>query len=410
MNLTISKTRYKLLLFTACISLACLASCKKVEEPTRPIGKPLPYVNTQRKLATIMDSIQNVPMFKAAFKRSTLQTYIDSLNGRNPDIPYTFFIPSDQAFIKAGYTTARLNSMPVSELNDLLGYMIMRGFIDYDDGVPLRSVTYPVLVHPDPTLVRTGPPQFFDGYPYYYGLTVGFDNKTLLLNSKRVKENAMGIRGENGAVFIVDEIVTKPTQELREIMDADTSLTFYLAASKRSQEIYIQKNILGYSGFNFQFNALDWMYLNNNYFDSGQGAIPFAVVFAPVNNAFRKAGFHTIAELEAYIDRSALVDQPENTYMLTNIDSVLVNHRFLSGYSRINNNWSYLYTPDLLKTGTLDNGANAGVIKLQNDNGTVVLHRQDAPNGRAARVVPTYDIIALNGVLHHVDNLMLTTP
>ena len=412
MNLITNKINgHRLLLFAICISVACLVSCKKVEEPMKPVGQELPYVvKSQKKLDAVIDSIPEATLFKAAFKRSTVQAYIDSLGS----LAYSYFIPTDQAFIKAGYTAAKLNAMSVGELNQLLGYLIIRGYVNTTKENPRQGVSYQPLIHPDPTMERTNPYVFSSYLPYIYVLTVGFSGSDLLLNGKKVKENAVGIRASNGSVFMIDNIVTKPEDEMYQLLQADTSLTFYMAALQKSNDVYIQKGIAGYTYYNIRFNDRDWLTLNNNGVTEGAGALPFAVVFAPVNNAFRKAGFHSISDVEAYIDRSELATTTDYKEILTNMDSILVNHRFLSDFTgttgNINSGWSYLYTPDLLSLKTISNGENAGAMIFTGSAGKVTMHRQDFPNGRAANIIPVSDITTLNGVIHHVDNLLLPKP
>jgi hypothetical protein len=118
--------------------------------------------------------------------------------------------------------------------------------------------------------------------------------------------------------------------------------------------------------------------------------------------------------VEAYIDRSELATTTDYKEILTNMDSVLVNHRFLSDFTgttaSINGGWSYLYTPDLLSLKTISNGENEGAMIFTGSGGNVTMHRQDFPNGRAANIIPESDINTLNGVIHHVDNLLLPKP
>jgi uncharacterized surface protein with fasciclin (FAS1) repeats len=372
----------------------------------------LPYVvKSSKKVDAIIDSIPEATLFKAAFKRSTIQAYSDSLTS----LADTYFIPTDQAFIKAGYTADKLNTMPVGELDQLLGYLIVRGYVNTAQQNPRQGVSYQPLIHPDPTMQGTMPGVFSSGLPYIYVLTVGFSGNNLLLNGKTVKANAVGIRGSNGSVFMIDDIVTKPTDEMYQLLQADTSLTFYMAALQKSNDVYMQKGIAGAVYYNVRFDDIDWLMLNNNYIANGAGALPFAVVFAPVNNAFRKAGFHSISDVEAYIDRSELATTTDYEEILTNMDSILVNHRFLSGFYdntgySLNTGWSYLYTTDLLSLKTISNGGNEGAMIFTGSAGKVTMHRQDFPNGRAANIIPVSDITTLNGVVHHVDNLLLPTP
>jgi hypothetical protein len=142
-----------------------------------------------------------------------------------------------------------------------------------------------------------------------------------------------------------------------------------------------------------------------------QGLAP-RTFFVPSNNAFRKAGMFTYTDVTNYIDTSSTViagwfyDQNYNV-IPTNMDSIIFKHSSAGMF----------YTQDILADPSLDkyventggNGTFLGLL-FSNNNGQVVIHRQDFPNGRAATVIAPHDITTFNGVVHTVDNLLLPTP
>jgi uncharacterized surface protein with fasciclin (FAS1) repeats len=240
-------------------------------------------------------------------------------------------------------------------------------------------------------------------------------NGALQLNGKQVSK-APAIEATDGTIWMIDSLVRKPFYESYQVLASDTSFSFYMAAMRKSNEIYNEKGTIGNYVENIQFNDTVPCVLTRG--SNTPGTDPFAIVFAPDNNAFRKAGFNSIADINSYIDKSVLASSPPGTQLLTNMDSILVNHRLLINYAnnsnvRLNANFSYLYTSELANgyfQQKLDNGSALGAIFITQSNGQVILHRQDAPSGRGAAIISPADITTLTGVIHRVDNLLLPIP
>lgn len=393
--------------------------CSKVEDPPIPVGNSLPYKSSSRptdSLVQLLDSLPQTTIYKAAWRRADLQQYIDSLRGAQKDslLPFTLFIPTDDAFKKAGITIDTVNSWPVAQLDTLLRYLAIPNIITYDT-MPLAmgSTTYYPLMYPNPSFEDA----WFDVAPYLYKLTVGAYNNTLYLNGRSVGGHTTPIRATDGSIFLVDSVVTTPIPyTTAQLLQADTSYSFFLAACSISDSIYgIQ-----YEGGSFPYDDTSYFYLNANSRYPGQDG--WAEVFAPDNNAFRNAGFLTIDSIRNYINNSAIALEDPNAwpfiYMVTNMDSILVNHRLLtcqyvyaSGHT-VNAARSYVYTVDMLYNPSmqaLNNGEVLGAMTFENSSGQVVIHRQDYPNGRAAHIIGP-EITTLTGVLYRVDNLLLPTP
>lgn len=391
--------------------LITAVSCTKTEEPPKPVGTELPYTNTvTRKLAALLDSIPEASIYRAAFKRTTIQRYMDSVNAINPNTPYTLFVPVNKAWEAAGYTMDKVNAMPAAVLDTLVRYITVVGGVSARADGLLGETNYYPLTYRE-MLTRTQVPNPFNFYfQYYYRLCVGQSAGVLRLNGKEVSHKA-GIPAVNGTLFLIDSLVTKPFYESYQVLAADTSFSFYMAALKKSNALYQKKGILGSFTNEVQFNDTCALTLMRG--DLTAGLDPAAIVFAPDNNAFRKAGFNSIADINTYIDHSALAAAPSFTRMLTNMDSILVNHRLLINIQRINSGYAYLYTAGLRSNAyatSLNNSTALGAITYRQENGQIVLHRQDAPQGRGAVVTGPSDITTLTGVIHRVDNLLLPTP
>ncbi|MFY0255218.1 fasciclin domain-containing protein [Chitinophaga sp. 30R24] len=387
--------------------LVLMVACTKTEEPPKPIGKPFPYTGDATKsLTALLDAIPEATIYKAAFNRSGIQRYMDSISGGVKQAPYTLFVPTDKALLAAGYTA----DMPFAMADSLVRYLALPGNFPVNMGTMPNGTSFYPLMYPDPQLRRTMPTVYTKSWPYFYCITVGFSGNSLLLNGKVVKVNAKAIAATNGTIFMIDSLVTKPQDEMYEVLTRDTAFSFYMAALRRSNDLYKQKGILG-DIYNITFNDTSMLMLGPSTYTPGSQS--FAVLFVPVNDAFRKAGFHSIDDINAYIGKSVLASSGNGTQLLTNMDSVLANHRLLYAFGGVNTGCSYLYTSDLLTSpySARDNGSSiGGAIIFQHSGSTITLHRQDALLGRGATIIGQSDITTLNGVVHRVDNLLLTTP
>jgi len=399
------------------LALAVLAvGCSKVEDPPIPVGKALAYTSSSKPTETMLqlfDSLPQTTIYKAAWHRADLQQYIDSLRGIQKDslLPFTLFIPTDAAFKQAGVTLDTINNIPVAQLDSLLRYLAIPGIITYDT-MPFTagSTTYYPLMDPNPAFETPG----LGFLPYQYKLTVGAYNNTLYLNGKSVGGHTTPTRATDGSIFLLDSVVSRPMPyTTAQLLQADTSFSFYLAACSISDSIYNYQYEYG-----LPYDDTSYLYFNsNNYPPAGDG---WAEVFAPDNNAFRRAGFYSIDSIRNYINTSALALEDPFAWpfilMPTNMDSILVNHRLLNNQyangSFVNTGLSYIYAVDMLYNPAmqaLNNGYELGAITFQNSSGQVIIHRQDYPGGRAAHIVGP-EITTLTGVLYRVDNLLLPTP
>ncbi|RAJ80254.1 fasciclin domain-containing protein [Chitinophaga dinghuensis] len=391
-----------------CLLLVFISACTKTEEPPKPIGGKLPFDSTVNKsLAQLVDSIPEASIFSAAIKRTSIRRYMDSLAGKNPSGPYTMFVPTNKAWQDAGFTADNIGAVPVATLDTMIRYLTIPGGIPANTANLFGETNYYPITYRDRTITRSQVPSPFLSWTtmyYYYRIIVGMTDGVLRLNGKAVSKQA-GISATNGTLYLLDSMVNKPYYESYQVLRYDTAFSFYMAALKKSNALYVAKGIIG------QFNDTATLVLTVG--SDQPGKEPFAITFAPDNNAFRKAGFNAIADINSYIDKSALASAPNYTQMRTNMDSILVNHQLLSNYNTVNPALTYLYSTDFrlgLYSVNLSNAPQPGAVFVTNINGQAVLHRQDYPQGRGAAIIAPSDITTLTGVIHRVDNLLLPTP
>jgi uncharacterized surface protein with fasciclin (FAS1) repeats len=292
---------------------------------------------------------------------------------------------------------------------------------NYQPTIAAAGITVSTLMFSDAKLVRTTKPTVFTtAQPYLYLITPAFKSNGLWLNGIKASNSITPIATVNGSLYRIDTLIQKPYYELYQAVTADTSLTYYMAALRISDSLYNAKGILGTSTSNTLYNDTLGMMLA----PSAAGLYLSDDLLAPTNNAFRKAGFMSVIDIRNYINKSALA-VPGSAATVTNMDSILNYHQLIYGainmtyFAAIAKGYTYIYTCDMLTSpyiaqawylaGSTRTSINNVVFK-DAGGGNIAVQRIDAPNGRSVTILSNSDIITLNGVLHHVDNLLLPTP
>jgi len=409
------------------LCLLTAAACRKTEDPPIKVGSQLPYKDSITKnLVQVLDSLPESSLYKAMFKRSDLQHYMDSLSMGSVNVPYTLFVPTDKALTAAGYTMDAIQAAPVEVLDTLIRYLSLPGRLNPNTGIQTGLNCNPLMYPTTGLSGSAGGYPFGFGFPYYYTINVSFASGALWLNGHKVGAQALPIAATNGAIYRMDTIVQKPVTEVYQELNADTSYSYYMAAMRVNDSLYTAQGIIGATYYNVNYCDTCGLQFSNadNTF---AGLQPFAIVLAPTNDAFRKAGFQTIGDISQYVNNSALATAPYGTYMLTNLDSVLWNHQFLFGflytidpfnnlYYSINNG-NYIYTNDMLNDPAIlqylivPSGStlkfHVNNIVFRNEGGRPVAYRLDNLSGPGAVVTDPANITDLNGVVHRVDHLLM---
>ncbi len=408
------------------ICMAAGTACRKTEEPPLKVGAPLTYTDSVTKtLQQVLDSLPDAAQYRAMLQRSDLLPYMDSLANGNARTPFTFFVPTDKALTAAGFTMDLIRTAPVAQLDTLVRYLSVTGNVRPNPPSKTGVNLYPML-YPDPALSRSeGLTPFVDWSPYYYTLNLSFASGALWLNGIKVSSQINPILATNGTLYRIDTLVQKPFYDLYQLLSQDTSYNYYMAALRISDSLYAAKGIMGGT---YISNYCDTVTLQLvNYYVVKPGTNPFSIVLAPTNDAFRKAGFETIGDIGAYIAQSALATGTDFAYMYTNMDSILNNHQFSYGFFVVvdwNNFYyyqifgaNYVFTNDMLNDPAIVQQSYAPIgqptrysihdVVFQNNGGSVVAHRTDNLSGAGATVISPYNVMAVNGVLHRVDNLLM---
>lgn len=444
-------------------------SCSKVKEIPTEVKPPLPYEQGDTKsLSQLLGSLPDISIYLAAYNKSNAKLYIDSVRAvkGKPDAPFTLFVPKDAAWQAAGYTLSMVQAMTPEGCDTIVKYLIAEGRILPTDYSPSGGNSIFPIIAPAriPMMMDWGGIVTFD---HFYSFNIAWEESDVYLNGQKLSAVQNTFPSTDGAVYVMDYLPLKPVKTVFEILSEDPEYSFFLSALQISNQVYEEYGV-GISPLNRTeelFGAIPAPFKNYystlTFFDpnSRGGAARFMssyIVFAPVNDAFRKAGFNDVEAIERYIRQSYVTtpeyrDRDHAIPLYTNMDSILnycfyapsrgansdIAFNFTQSMANVNN--KLLYVNDLkwnatlqkegaVMTSSLDfydwttfdentwefakNLTNGRFQLLFPVNGDVVkLRRGDAPNGRAAAIVPEFsNITALNGVVHRIDNLLLPTP
>lgn len=204
-------------------------------------------------IATIVSANANLTYLSAAISRASQgnTNFNQLLSGSTP---YTFFAPTNSAFIAAGYATvSAVTAADPNTLSAILNYHLVSGqklSTDFPDSSSVPSLKTDALYFNQPSTGST--------------LVNG-----VLFNGSNANNLAT-----NGVVHIVSKVLVPPALTLLQTIAANTNLTFLNASITRASQGSI------------------------NFTQQLSGSTPYTI-FAPTDAAFKAAGYATIASVNA---------------------------------------------------------------------------------------------------------------
>src|SRR5664279_2271112 len=297
--------------------LSMATACKKDSTPTTP-----PADNT---ITDIVSSNASFSLLKSAVVKANLATTLSSAG------PFTVFAPSDTAFTGSGITSSVINSLSATQLSAILLYHT----------IPAKIMAADVPAGPNAKVVTAGGDSVF----------VTKNTKGVFVNGIPVTQ--ADIAADNGVIHAIARVLLPPAGNLVQVVQADTSLTYLVAAVVRASTG--STNVAGILSTGGIFT-----------------------VFAPTNNAFRAAGFPTIASINA---------ADPNT-----LTSILTYH-VLAGRA---------FSSDLTE-GAKPATLNGGTLTISLAGGATV---KGNSNTGKSNIIAT-NIMASNGVVHKINQVLL---
>ena len=247
--------------------------------------------------------------------------------------PFTVFAPTDSAFRAAGFAdAAAISAAPVATVNNILLYHVVSGSAVAAAAIPAGQTAFPTSASGNaPIYVSKG--------------------ATVSVNGGRVQQ--ADVQATNGVIHVINKVLMPPAGTVLAIAQADTSLTFLVAAAVRGGAAVT--------------SALS-------------GTTP-VTVFAPTNAAFRLTPYNSVSAINAAAP--------------TALAAVLTNHVLAPARA---------YSPTLVSGPITTFGGGSVTVTLGSSNAVTITSPGSATN---AATVTTPDINATNGVVHKINRVLL---
>lgn len=268
----------------------------------------------------------NLTLLESAVIKANLATTLEGTG------PFTVFAPTDEAFAKSGITPATISSLSATQLQSILLYHVL----------PSKITAANVPVGPNAKVI-----------------TAGGDSVFVTKNAMGVFVNGIDVtkadvEASNGVIHLISNVLMPPSGNIVQVAQSNQSLSFLVAAVLRASTGTTNvAQILSSGG-------------------------PFTV-FAPTDNAFKDAGFATIAAINA-ASPDALA-------------SILTYH-VLPGR---------IFSSDLVN-GATPTTANGGKVTIVISGNTATVKGK---TNAAASIITGVNTMARNGVVHIIDRVLL---
>ncbi|NIG57128.1 fasciclin domain-containing protein [Chitinophaga sp. Cy-1792] len=378
------------IIYTLALVSVCWTACTQKDAQVSPVGKTIDYTGPGKTVRQILDSAK-FTIYKAMWQKANMDSVITAGNYQG----YTLLVPTDAAFTAAGITADKVKTMAVNDLDTILFYHTLNSWMPSANIQQLKgNASLRTL------LTRSDIPTYSSWTPYVYYLFLGLHDKQLMVNGKAHPFTAM--EGTNGTIYVLDEVLKQPNTDMIDYLKSNPNFTFLLEACRINDSIY--QTVWGQQGFSQLLQA------------STRSA--YITLFAPTNNAFKKAGFNTIDDLRQRALRYEVgwPNYDEHLYYrytFTSLDTLLLAHHIdLTGVQPANYNM-VIFTNDMLDNGaisnfTIDPGRAYNnppqYVRLNfSANGNTIMVKETGSSVGALPLKST-DMMFRNGVLHIVDD------
>jgi uncharacterized surface protein with fasciclin (FAS1) repeats len=300
-----------------CLLAILFWGCRKEGFTPPPQGEKIPYADTLK--VSLKEALQQstAQRFYKAWQRSHLPHILDSLN--DGKTMFTILAPSDAALENGGYTAAGLQTMDIRELDSLLMFYVLRQRISKED-LSNRSDDLLALSLLNKPGVRMMPlPHAGPGYvyssKYYYRHYLQIMNGKMMVNGKAVG-TGVSIPAKDGYIWLLDQVIPRPQKNVLEIITADGRFTLLLGILRETRRVFgeIHFETFGVLPEGYEdplsndfFYTYRWIVEPPQPFSSEiDPNITFSTFFLPDDDAFRAAGFNSVADLMAFNRRRGL--------------------------------------------------------------------------------------------------------
>lgn len=336
-------------LLAVCLLLITLASCRKEEFQPEVEGAPIPTNDIKTTVKEAVNASANT-LFKAAWNRSNMNSIIEK---RGDKYALTILMPTDAAFTAEGLTLDVINSTTPAMLDSILLYHTLSQQVtptelsNREDNAPVKTMLE------NPNLHEPGFENTYGFDKYFYRQYLKVRGNELYINGKKVG-GATVTFARNGTLWPVNQVLKKPVKTILQALKDDGRFTMYVGILTQTDMLWDEAMMGMYTKTYFR----DGITITDDIY-SAYYAIRFTSVFAPTDEAFRQAGFNSLADLEALNNRNTLpyfdwdLFEPVGTGYAT--DTLLNMHRWGRMFKQ-QDNWGYGGdNPDAFYSNDLNN-------------------------------------------------------
>lgn len=289
-------------------------ACQKREFMPDPEGVRVPYPDTiTSSIDEVLRRGTDLKVFYAAWEKSSIQTI---MKAKGTNTRFTVFAPTDAALQAKGISLASIQEMTVPYVDSLLLFYVAIG-----------DITPPTLLErPDNLMVKSLLPKpavyvnYYEGNAgttmqydlYYYRFYIKAQGDDIFVNGKK-NGQLKYTPATNGAVYTMSMMIEKPTKTALEVLEEDGRFTLFVESQRLTDQLFLQtiapvlEPYLGYIPDDIEMMT-QWAY-NRLYYTQSWGFerplyegfvgpnISISTTFAPTDEAFRKAGFNTVADI-----------------------------------------------------------------------------------------------------------------
>ena len=311
-NKSIWGTRYILLIWAT--SLLVMSSCSKTEFMPDLVGEQVPYQNeATQDLSQLLAKHSDAKVFLAAWQKSSI---IALIKAEGIHTKVTILVPTDNALKQAGITAETIQKMTTEELTDFIQFYCFWGEFDQT-----KLGQYSLMVR---SMLRNSKYRvpFYDNEEpvgrrydyYYYRHYLAAKDGNLLVNGKSVGKLSYEA-ATNGGIYFMDRFVQKPTMTTLDALIADGRFTFFIESQRLADDAFFEKMLndieplMGYrmtkEEFLSYFPNVRYSYKNDweanmepNHEEIAN--MTLTTLFAPTDDAFKRAGFNSVEEILAF--------------------------------------------------------------------------------------------------------------
>ena len=368
-----------------------------------------------------LDSMPDCSLFRYAIKKTGLDTAI------TPARTYTAFAIDNATLTAAGLDRNGIDRLSVDSIQKLFGYHVVIGA--FPDSV-LRDVANFAGAQTIRQDVSFTPGTGYRTLRQY--LYIKLAGGTLNVNGQISNNGERAIQAGNGWVYKVNRLFNAPVKSLYAIIQSRPELSSYFSALRIIDSLYNSQRNPTSAATTFP-KILDSPFLASAGFDflvvnklgtNGQNQQALATVLAPVNAAFVKAGMNNENDIRSFCLKRPVTDIKSSKYI--GLDSVLKNHILFNPVDQL---YTIAFADQFTQPAFNNNVHNVSLYSrianasypLVTTNNTFL---QFAVNGNVISIVPSgnrgmtpavilntaKDILATNGIIHEVDQLMPPKP